>query len=260
MTSVVSDTAPQTDDSPTTPAPERPDFPFYDDSPASVSPRGWLVVIAATAVAGAADILVAVPWPAWLALAVRAYVFVGVALGAYALVVGRRWTAIFRPVGRREVRMWFGFAALNVVVTFLVGQVLATFTDLHANPMADDLAGQGVGDRVGTFLAMVPQLFGEEVFTILLLVATLALLHQVLHLPRRTAVVLATTIATLAFAALHLPTYGGNVLQCLLVIGTARVILLVPFLRTKNIWASTGAHVLNDWTLFGMALLTAGVA
>ena len=37
----------------------------------------------------------------------------------------------------------------------------------------------------------------------------------------------------------------------------ARLILLLPYIMTKNIWVSTGAHILNDWTLFIIALLGA---
>ena len=39
--------------------------------------------------------------------------------------------------------------------------------------------------------------------------------------------------------------------------GHARLILLLPYIMTKNIWVSTGAHILNDWTLFIIALLGA---
>jgi membrane protease YdiL (CAAX protease family) len=28
---------------------------------------------------------------------------------------------------------------------------------------------------------------------------------------------------------------------------------------TKNLWVSTGAHILNDWTLFSLQLLGAGL-
>jgi membrane protease YdiL (CAAX protease family) len=27
----------------------------------------------------------------------------------------------------------------------------------------------------------------------------------------------------------------------------------MPFIITRNIWVSTGVHVLNDWAIFGMA-------
>jgi membrane protease YdiL (CAAX protease family) len=42
------------------------------------------------------------------------------------------------------------------------------------------------------------------------------------------------------------------------VIGSARMVLTLPWILTKNIWVSTGAHIINDWMLFLMALLGAG--
>ena len=57
-------------------------------------------------------------------------------------------------------------------------------------------------------------------------------------------------VSTLWFAALHLPTYDWNVLQCLGIIGTARIVLTLSYLVTRNLWVSVGAHIINDWTLF----------
>jgi hypothetical protein len=31
----------------------------------------------------------------------------------------------------------------------------------------------------------------------------------------------------------------------------------MAYMKTKNIWVSTGAHILNDWSLFGLSLLGA---
>lgn len=45
--------------------------------------------------------------------------------------------------------------------------------------------------------------------------------------------------------------------QCLLLIGTARLILTLPYLITRNLWVSTGAHIINDWIIFGMSLMGA---
>jgi hypothetical protein len=64
----------------------------------------------------------------------------------------------------------------------------------------------------------------------------------------------------LVFGALHLPTYDWNLVQCIVIIGTARMVLTLAYIVTKNIWVSTGAHVINDWLLLGMALLGAGLA
>jgi len=44
------------------------------------------------------------------------------------------------------------------------------------------------------------------------------------------------------------------------IIGGARLVLTLPYVMTKNIWVSTGAHIINDWTLFGGAMLLMGLA
>ncbi|WP_456789185.1 CPBP family glutamic-type intramembrane protease [Cellulomonas sp. P5_C5] len=234
-----------------------PDFPFYNGLPSRISGAGWATIVAAVAAGGAVDMFLPVGGPAWFSTLVRGLLFVAIPLAAFVLVARPDWRVIFRGVGRRDVKLWFGFAALNVVITSVVGVALSQVMDMQANPMVGALADLSGGERVATFLSMVPQLFGEELFTILVLLATLTLLSRVVRLPRRVAVVGAVLVATLVFAAIHLPTYGGNFLQCLAVIGVARVVLLIPFLTTKNIWASTGAHVLNDWTLFAIGLATA---
>lgn len=254
MTAVVT---PSTSNPSSTVTTEPPDYPFYNGLPSRISGAGWAAILAAVATGVTADMYLSVGGPTWFSTLVRGLVFVAIPLITFVLVARPDWRVIFRRVGRREVKLWVGFAALNVVVTSVVGGVLSQVMDMQANPMGNMLAQLSGGERVATFLAMVPQLFGEELFTILVLLATMTLLTQVIRLPRRTAVIGATLVATLAFAAIHLPTYGGNFLQCVAIIGVARVVLLIPFIKTKNIWASTGAHVLNDWTLFAIGLATA---
>jgi len=51
------------------------------------------------------------------------------------------------------------------------------------------------------------------------------------------------------FGALHLPTYDWNFAQCFIIIGTARLVLSLAYIKTKNLWVSAGAHILNDWFL-----------
>jgi membrane protease YdiL (CAAX protease family) len=55
---------------------------------------------------------------------------------------------------------------------------------------------------------------------------------------------------------LHLPTYDWNWIQCIVIIGSARMVLTLPWILTKNIWVSTGAHIINDWSLFCLGLLS----
>ncbi len=71
---------------------------------------------------------------------------------------------------------------------------------------------------------------------------------------------LSTLLIGVLFAAVHLPSYGWNVLQVLSGVGIARLVLTIPYIITKNIWVWTGAHILNDWAFFGFALVMAGQA
>ena len=240
-----------------TPVSAAPDFPFYDDRPVHVSGSRWLLVMGGVVLGAAADLFVVVPGPGWLGMLVRAVLFAGIPLTVYALAIPGHWKSIFRRVGLRDVGLMVGLAVVNVAVTFGIGLLLTTAMHLSPNPASGELRDMSLGDRLLTFASMVPQLFGEEVFTVLPLLAILWLAVNKLHLSRRAGIAIAWIGSAVIFALLHLPTYNWNLLQCLLIIGTARLILSVAYLLTKNIWVSTGAHVLNDWTLFGLGLLAA---
>ena len=40
----------------------------------------------------------------------------------------------------------------------------------------------------------------------------------------------------------------------------ARLVLTWGYVSTRNIWVSTGAHIINDWTLIGMTVFVAPLA
>jgi membrane protease YdiL (CAAX protease family) len=64
-------------------------------------------------------------------------------------------------------------------------------------------------------------------------------------------------LSAVVFGLLHLPTYDWNLVQCLVVIGSARLVLTWAYVWTKNIWVSTGAHIINDWTLMSATIFLA---
>jgi len=101
--------------------PKAADFPYYADSPPTISNAGWLLVLAGT-VAGFAALVTPLPFEdgilsGWL----RAAAFVGLPLLALTMAAPGRWGAIFRRVGLRDVLLMFGFAILNIIVTMSVG-------------------------------------------------------------------------------------------------------------------------------------------
>lgn len=235
------------------------DFPYYNGLPVRLSGWQWCLVLAGTAL-GFAVLIAPVPgfqdrWGQF----VPATLFVLIPLVALAVATPKHWKALFLRISRRDVGVMVLIALLNLVISFAVGVLVMKLHGADSNPVFKAMATRSVADQELFFLKTIPQLLGEELLTMLPLLALLTLFHSALGLSRRTAIVLAWLLSALMFGALHLPTYNWNVVQSFVVIGTARLVLSVAYLWTKNLWVSAGAHILNDWALFGLALLLAAL-
>ncbi|MFF2388671.1 CPBP family intramembrane glutamic endopeptidase [Agromyces sp. NPDC058104] len=229
------------------------DFPFYDGAPVELAPWRWGVVWAACVVGFL--VLTFFPQPGNVVAIVPRTLFVAIPLAALALVAGRHWTAVFRRVGWRDLLAMAFFAVLNIAITFSVGTLVSTLFRVSPNTTIAAAGDAGEVDAVALYVGSGIQLVGEEVFTLLPFLAVLYLLFAKAGLSRRTAIVLAWIASALWFGAAHLPTYGWNVAQSFLIIGSARIAFTLAFIRTKNLWVAAGAHILNDWVF-----LTAAVA
>jgi uncharacterized protein len=235
------------------------DFPFYNGAPVGLSAGHWLLVLAAV-VAGFAALVALIPWPAGpLGALIPALLFPLIPMAALAQVAPGHWKALFGKVGGRELRLMFGFALLNLVVSMSVGVVVRALADVTPNAAAAQLAGMDTAGRIAFFAKTVPQLFGEEVVTLLPFLALMTLLSNRFGVGRKGAIVGAWLVSSLLFGLIHLPTYDWNWIQCIVIIGTARMVLTLAWILTKNIWVSTGAHIINDWLLFSMSLVGAGL-
>lgn len=238
----------------------RRDFPFHQGSPVAISMGQWGFVMAALAT-GFLLLVLPIPWPGGLlAPGIPAVLFPALPLMALSHVAPGHWRALFDRVGGRELRLMVGFALLNLVVSMGVGAALHAVTEVTPNAATAQLGGMDMATRAVFFAKTLPQLFGEELLTLLPFLFILTVLTERFALARRGAIVGAWLLSSLVFALLHLPTYGWNLPQCLLVIGSARLVLTLPWLLTKNLWVSTGAHILNDWVLFAMGILGASMA
>jgi len=233
------------------------DFPFYRGAPVAISARQWLLILAMGA-AGFLALALPIPWPAgafWPFL--PALLIMGIPLIALAYVAPGHWRAIFGKVGSREVKLMFGFALLNIVVSMTVGAIVFVLFGAAPNGSTVQLGSLDTAGRIAFFAKIIPQLLGEEIITILPFLAMLQWFSKGLGLGRKGAVVGAWLISAFMFGLIHLPTYDWNLIQCIVVIGTARLVLTLPWIMTKNIWVSTGTHIVNDWLLFVMSLLGA---
>ncbi len=234
------------------------DFPFYDGRPVPISGAQWLVVLAAVAVGFAALVLPVAFFSTAGGQFIPAVLFFAIPLAALAWVAPNGWKALFRRIGLRDVMWMVLIALLNIAVTCAIGYLLLD-QGYSANPAIAALADQSTAARTLFLLKAVPQLFGEELLTILPLLALMWFFHSRVRLSRSASIVLAWLLSGVIFALVHLPTYNWELLHCLAIIGSARLVLSLAYLKTRNIWVSTGAHVLNDWALIGVALTIAAI-
>jgi hypothetical protein len=233
------------------------DFPFYNGMPVSLSARQWLFVMAAVA-AGFLVLVLPIPWPGGpLGALIPAVLFPVIPLAALAHVAPGHWKAIFGKVRGRELRLMLGFALLNIVVSMSVGAIVRALADVTPNAATAQLSGMDAAGRIAFFAKTIPQLFGEEVVTLLPFLALLHVLSNRFGVGRPGAIVGAWLVSSLLFGLIHLPTYDWNLIQCIVVIGSARMVLTLPWILTKNIWVSTGAHIANDWLLVSLSLVGA---
>lgn len=236
------------------------DFPFYNGMPVPLSGGQWVFVMAAVGVAFLVLVL-PIPWPGGpVGALMPAVLFPVLPLAALAQVAPGHWHRLFGPVRARELKLMLGFALLNIVVTLTVGGLVSAVTEVAPNAAIEQLRDMGTWERVAFFAKTLPQLLGEELVTVLPFLALMAVLPRWTGVGRRGAIVAAWLVSSVLFGLIHLPTYDWNWLQCIAIIGTARLVLTLPWILTKNLWVSTGAHIVNDWLLFSATLLAAGLA
>ncbi|MFD4468510.1 CPBP family intramembrane glutamic endopeptidase [Rhodococcus sp. NPDC058505] len=228
------------------------DFPYYTGVPVGFTVQQWILLWISVAVGFAA--LVTLPQSTPLVALLPRILFVAIPLGTLAYLARDQWKALFRKVNGADVRTMIGFAVLNLVVTSILALIVKALFGTAENPAVDGSDGWGALDYVAFYAGTGIQLVGEELFTIIPFLALLYFLVTKGKLPRTTAIVLAWLISAVWFGAAHLPTYDWNFAQALIVIGGARLVLTLAYIRTKNLTVSIGAHIINDWVLFTQSL------
>ena len=232
------------------------DFPYYNGQPVEIAPMGWLAILVSVGVA--LGLLITLPFPNFPLNLLPAIAYTGLPLLTLALVTRGHHTALFARFGLKQLGQALGFGLLTIAVSLGVGLILLQFTAMTANPSVAALSHMTGIDMVLFMLRTFIQLIGEELMTILPLLAVLWLCLRKFNTSRRIGLVIAVLVSTVWFAAVHLPTYNWNLLQCLGGIGAARLVLTTAFLVTRNLWVSAGAHIANDWTEFLAPMLLGG--
>lgn len=236
---------------------DKADFPFYNGDPVEIPTWKWLVMILAC-VAGMASLMLIGSANQIIELIPRV-LFTGIPLIALVLLTKPYWKRIFRPIKKGDVGAMVIFWLINLAVSALVAVLISggSLNHLSANTVTDTVLDGGAIGVIAFYAGTFIQLFGEELFTIVPFLALLYWLFTKGKISRRNSILIAWVATALWFGAAHLPTYDWNFGQALIVIGSARLVLTLAYIRTKNIGVSFGAHLLNDWVTFTLALLAA---
>lgn len=232
------------------------DFPFYNEKASSITVLQWLVILASLAVGFSVLTLNLNLLSGTFGGIARSTLFAAIPLTVFYLTLNTNCTAIFRKLQWRDSLVMFAIALLNLTVTIAIGAIFIHTLGADTNVSIGALKDLPSNERLLFFVQSLPQLFGEELLTVLPFLAITSLCFKKFRLSRTQSVICAWLLSSLIFGLAHLPSYNWNWLQCIAVIGSARLILTLAYIRTKNIWVSTGAHIINDWTIFLLVMVT----
>lgn len=233
----------------------KPDFPFYNGQPQVLTVKQWRLLLALCLLG---FVILSLPVPLFMTpwgQFIPALLFVGLPLLGVMSISPQGLAALFPPLHLTSWLLMPAFAFLNLAASVLVALVVASYFSVSVNPAIELIANFSSMEMFLFMLRTLPQLVGEEVITIVPMLALLTWFVRGRGWSRRKAIVVAWLLTALLFGVLHIPTYDWNVAQSILIIGTARLVLSLAYLVTANLWVSAGAHILSDWMIFIAALL-----
>jgi uncharacterized protein len=223
------------------------DFPFYRE----ITPGQWLIALVFCAAGFAALMLptftgnssVSLRWASVL-------LFTGLPLLGLRMIAGQSWITLLTLPTARGILVGLAVVPLVIITSFCAAYVVSSFTTTSPNPVGAMISAMTPLEVAAFLASTLPQLFGEELVTIIPFLAILSICHAWLGMSRRSALLIAWVVSAVIFGALHLPTYDWHVIQAVGIIGVARLALTLAYTISKNIWVSTITHVVNDWMLF----------
>lgn len=238
------------------------DYPFYNEEPVHIPVAKWLVVMVAIVV-GFIALTHQIPFiPIEVDEYLAPILFTGIPLVAFIWASKGHVNKLFRRITFNDVKWGVLFFIFNLIATPIVGLILVYVIKVPA--VADGAINffteLNTIERVLMFVKMAIQLVGEELLTILPFLFILQLCVENFRLSRKAGIWIAFLVTAVIFGAIHLPTYHWNLVQALVGIGLVRLVLTGAYMKTKNIWASSIAHILNDYALSLVSLISASAA
>lgn len=218
------------------------DFPFYKDSKITT-----IDVLILTIVPVLFTIYTFFPFR--IPYGLTPYIFTFTHLGAFLIVAKGKISLIVKKPNKKDI--------LRVIVTLILQFVVAIGLALILKYLFNIATNEnGIFEMDMNFkfwISIAVQLFGEELYKILLFLAGLIVAFK-LTKKKSLSIGIALTFSLTCFAFLHATTYN-NIVQILLLQGAASLCCMYNYLKSKNILTSYMQHFLFDAIPFLLSML-----
>ena len=161
---------------------------------------------------------------------------------------------IFKKPQNSDIPVVIICVVVYIIFTLAMAFVLNA---LGFNLAANSVGGEGISSIVILFTILV-QLIGEALIKVIVFLISMGLIYHFIK-DRKISVIVSIAVACIVFGLVHLGSYDGNIVQCLLVIGLGCVIHFYPYIKTKNIVNSYLTHLLIDLFLFLPSFFATGL-
>ena len=212
------------------------DFPFYNDVP-KLSRIEWLMLLVAVILMVAYITIENMPFredyfPIILFL-------LGVVPALY--VCKGNYGLFFKLPRLKDIKLIVGCVIGNYVYAF---SIVLIFFALGIQTVAHGDSSTQV--TLSRAIYQIIQLWGEEFFKIFILLLVMFGVYKLSN-DRKLSLILGIAVTLIVFGLIHSRTYGGKILQVLLIQGLGSIFELYAYLETKNVVVSYIVHVIVDF-------------
>ena len=138
-------------------------------------------------------------------------------------------------------------------LTSFIGKTLG-LTHTMANQGVESIAQSGnISTKILFFLFGWLHLLGEELMTAIICLPLLVILLK--KCSRNLALFISISVSTIVFGAIHLPAYGWDFYQAIIVIGLVRLPFTFMWFKSKSIWGGAIPHAIFDYLIVILAIL-----
>lgn len=208
------------------------DIPFYNDNP-KLSTFEWLILLAAVLLV--IGYLTVIPISNdYLSIAV----FLTCTIPALYICKGN-YSLFFKKLRLKDIKIIILCVIAIYVYAGIIRAILAPFTEMPVH------AGFQETITLITVINMFLEVMGEEFFKIFILLLVMYVIYKLTG-NRNMSIITGLFVSMTIFGLAHYYAYDGKILQILLLQGLGSIFAYLAYLKTKNIWVTFLAHLIQN--------------